>query len=214
MFEGQNLLHAICQSVSGNVSKIFTFLRECFFNDPEFLKQVFLSRDYYGRSFLHHAFEFLKNEKLLELLEELEKLKANPEFGQNFVKELVLMGSGGRFGVFLSCYAESDYFDNDFFFEVLKRLKFLCGEETLKELFFAVSYVNSRTFLHEFCYRAEDFDLLQTLKWVADELGQEFLLKLISMKDRWDKPIFHYFVSSKRQSNSAQKFLKILEFLH
>jgi hypothetical protein len=113
MFKKQMLLHAICRSDSGNVSKIFTFLRKYFSNDPEFLKQVFLSGDLQGRSFLHRAFKYLKNEKLLELLEELEKLKSNPEFGQDFVKELVLMNSRG-YGVFLSLYAFSKYFDNDF----------------------------------------------------------------------------------------------------
>jgi hypothetical protein len=41
----QNLLHVICRCDSGNVLKIFTFLRECFSNDPEFLKHLFLSLD-------------------------------------------------------------------------------------------------------------------------------------------------------------------------
>jgi hypothetical protein len=215
MDRGKNLLHAICESDSGNVSKIFTFLFECFSNDPEFLKQHFLSLDRLGRSFLHDAFRFLKNEKLLELLEELKKLKSNPEFGQDFVKKLVLMGSGGFYGVFLSQYARSKYFDNDFFLEFLKRLKFLCGEETLREFFLAVDD-ESRTFLHKFCKRAKNFDLLQALKWVAEELGQESLLKLISMKAgirAFGRTIFHWFISSPRQSNSVQKFLKILEFL-
>jgi hypothetical protein len=212
MWYNQNLLHTICQSDSGNVSKIFTFLRECFSNDPEFLKQIFLSRDEDdNQSFLHYAFWFLKNEKLLELLEELEKLKSNPEFGQDFVKEFVLMRSRGS-GVFLFCYAFSKYFDNDFFLEVLKQLKFLCGEETLKEFFLAVDFTSS-TFLHKFCFWTKNFDLLQTLKWVAHELGQEFLVKLISMKDRDDQTIFHCFISSSPQSNPGQKFLKILEFL-
>jgi hypothetical protein len=89
-------------------------------------------------------------------------------------------------------------------------LKFLCDEETLKEFFLAVA-CDSRTFLHLFCFWVKDFDLLQTLKWVADEFGQEFLLKLISMKHR--RTIFHFFISSRHQSNPAQKFLKILEFL-
>jgi hypothetical protein len=211
MYLGQKLLHAICGSDSGIVSKIFTFLRECFCNDPEFLKELFLSHDDRGgRSFLHYAFEYLKNEKLLELLEELKKLKSNPEFGQDFFKKFVFVGSRGS-GVFLSRYAYSEYFHNDFVLEVLKRLKFLCGEETLREFFLAVDG-GSRTFLHDFCYWAEDFDLLQTLKWVAEEFGQEFLLKLISMTD-WDgRTIFHCFIYS--QSNPAQKFLKILEFLH
>jgi hypothetical protein len=206
----ENLLHSICKSDSGNVSKIFTFLLECFSKDPEFLKKLFLlPDDEDGRSFLHHAFECMKNEKLLELLEELEKLKSNPEFGQDFVKELFLIRSRGS-GVFLSLYARSKYFDNDFFLEFLNRLKFLCDEETLREFFLAVSCI-LETFLHFFC-GAENFDLLQTLKWVADELGQEFLLKLISMKDLGDRTIFHRLIS--RQSNPAQKFLKILEFLH
>jgi hypothetical protein len=208
----KNLLHAICRRDSGIVLKIFTFLLECFSNDPEFLKKLFLSADDGGRSFLHHALWFLKNEKLLELLEELEKLKSDPEFGQDFFKELVLMGSGDYYGVFLSLYAPSKYFDNDFFLGILKRLKYLCDEETLRKFFLAVdSY--SLTFLHNFCYRAENFDLLRTLKWVAAEFGQKFLIKLISMKDRDDRTIFHNFISSKHQSNPGQKFLKILEFL-
>jgi hypothetical protein len=207
MFKNQNLLHAICQSDSGIVSKIFTFLRECFSNDPEFLKRLFLSRDWRGQSFLHHAFGCLKNEKLLELLEELEKLKSNPEFGQDFVKKLILMESRSS-GVFLHRYSGSKYFDNDFLFE------FLCDEETLRKFFLAVDD-GSRTLLHKFCLWAKNFDLLQTLKWVADEFGQEFLIKLISMKTGWDgRTIFHEFISSPRQSNPAQKFLKVLEFLH
>jgi hypothetical protein len=172
-----------------------------------------LSRAKYGRSFLHYAFKFLKNEKLLELLEELEKLKSNPEFGQDFVKKLVFVGSGRYYGVFLSHYALSKYFHNDFLFEFLNRLKFLCDEETLREFFLAGDYA-SQTFFHVFCDHAKNFDLLRTLKWVAEELGQESLLKLISMKDYWGQTIFHFFISSEYQSNSAQKFLKILEFLH
>jgi hypothetical protein len=214
MYNEQNLFHAIWQSDSGIVSKIFTFLLECFSNDPEFLKQLFLSRDRFGQSFLHSAFGCLKNEKLLELLEELEKLKSDPEFGQDFVKKLVLMTSVRDFGVFLSLYAHSKYFHNDFFLKILKQLKFLCGEETLRESFLAVDDWDSRTFLHRFCLWTKNFDLLQTLKWVAEKFGQEFLIKLISMKSRSGRTIFHNFISSKYQSNPAQKFLKILEFLH
>ncbi len=115
---------------------------------------------------------------------------------------------------FLSFYANSDYFHNDFLFEFLKQLKFLCGEETLREFFLVVGR-GSRTFLHLLCLWAENFDLFRTLKWVADELGQEFLIKLILMKDRdFGQTIFHFFISSSFQSNPAQKFLKILEFLH
>jgi hypothetical protein len=151
---------------------------------------------------------------LLELLEELEKLKSNPEFGQDFVRELVLMGSRD-YGVFLFRYVWSKFFHNDFFFEFLKRLKFLCDEETLRELFLAVNGDNnSRTFLHDFCRWVKNFDLLRTLKWVADELGKEFLVKLISMIDVVGQTIFHLFISSEYQSNPAPKFLKILEFLH
>jgi hypothetical protein len=207
----ENLLHAIWQSDSGIISKVFTFLLECFSKDPEFLKQLFLSLDRGGQSFLHRAFECLKNEKLLELLEELKKLKSNPEFAQDFFREFVLMGSDYG-SVFLSRYAESDYFDNDFFLKFLKQLKFLCDKETLREFFLVVDY-GSQTFPHEFCWRAENFDLLQTLKWVAEELGLEFLIKLISMKDDDNQTIFHRFISSSHQSNPDQKFLKILEFL-
>jgi hypothetical protein len=89
----------------------------------------------------------LKNENLLELLEELEKLKSDPEFGQDFVKKLFLMTSDG-YGVFLSLYAESNFFANDFFLEFLNRLKFLCDKETLRE-FFLVDIFSS-TFLHSF----------------------------------------------------------------
>jgi hypothetical protein len=212
MFRGQNFLHEICYCDSGIFSKILTFLREYFSNDPEFLKQLFLSPDSNGQSFLHQAFKCLKNEKLLELLEELKKLKSDPEFGQDFVKKLVLMGSDLCGGVFLFYYAQSEHFDNDFFLEILKRLKFLCDEETLKEFFLALDF--SGTFLHRFCLWAKNFDLLQALKWVAEELRQEFLIKLISMKDDYKvQTIFHLFISSSRQSNPAQKFLKILEFL-
>jgi hypothetical protein len=212
MFEKEKLLHAICKSDSKIVSKIFIFLLECFSNDPEFLKKLFLARAGGGKSFLHHAFLCMKNEKLLELLEELEKLKSNPEFGQDFFKKLILMGSGG-YGVFLFRYAESEHFHNDFLFEVLKQLKLLCDEETLREFFLVVGH-GSRTLLHKFCDYAENFDLLQALKWVAEELGKEFLLKLISMKARRGQTIFHCFISSSFQLNPAQKFLKILEFLH
>jgi hypothetical protein len=89
----------------------------------------------------------------------------------------------------------------------------LCDEETLKEFFLAVDW-HSQTFLHQFCYWAKNFDLLQTLKWVAQEFGQEFLLKLISMKAGWGRTIFHFFIYSYCQSNPGQKFLEILEFLH
>jgi hypothetical protein len=83
----------------------------------------------------------------------------------------------------------------------------------LKEFFLAVDGC-SRTFLRLFCLWAENFDLRQTLKWVAEELGQEVLIKLISKKGFFGKTIFHWFISSELQSNPAQKFLEILEFLH
>jgi hypothetical protein len=90
-------------------------------------------------------------------------------------------------------------------------LKFLCDEETLREFFWAVDY-GSHTFLNYFCYWAKNFDLLRTLKWVADEFGKGVLLKLFPMKDAQDRTIFHRFIEY--QSNPAPKFLKVLEFLH
>jgi hypothetical protein len=92
-------------------------------------------------------------------------------------------------------------------------LKFLCDEETLEELFLNVDD-DSQTFLHRFCERTVNFDLLQTLIWVAQELGQKFLLELISMKDDDDRTILQSFISSSHRSNPGQKFFKILEFLH
>jgi hypothetical protein len=82
----------------------------------------------------------------------------------------------------------------------------------LKEFFFTDD--GSRTFLYHFCIEAKNFDLLRTLKWVAVELGQKFLVNLISMKDRVGQTIFHTFISSLYQPNPGQKFFKILEFLH
>jgi hypothetical protein len=61
MDEEENLLHGICQSDSGIVSKIFTFLREYFSKDPKFLKQLFLSGDRWWSKF--SSWRFLVSEK-------------------------------------------------------------------------------------------------------------------------------------------------------
>jgi hypothetical protein len=209
-----NLLHEICENDFGSVKKIFILLRENYSNDPKFVKELFLSvDDRYCGSFLHKAFYWWKNDRLLELIDELIKLKLSLKFDHDFVKELVLMGSGGDWGVFLSRYAQSKHFDNDFFLKFLKQLKFLCDEETLGDFILSVNKY-SRTLLHEFCWWAKDFDLPQALKWVAEEFGQLFLLELISMEDRDGQTIFHTFISSRRRSNPSPKFLKILEYLH
>jgi hypothetical protein len=54
--------------------------------------------DKYGLSFLHDAFWFLKNETLVDFLEEFGLLKSL--LGQDFFNELILMRS--YYGVFLS----------------------------------------------------------------------------------------------------------------
>jgi hypothetical protein len=209
MYEGRSLLHEISHNDSEHILKVLGFLSQEFSGDPRFLKEVILSQDDEGKSFLFDAFECLKSEVLVELLEELKR----SELSERKFKKLFLMKSLYGSGVFLSNYAESKYFDNGSLLQFLKQLKILCDEETLKEFFLVVNE-HSRTLLHEFCMLAKDFDLLQTLKWVAEELGQEFLLKLISLQVGWDKTIFHYFLSSSHQSNPVSEFLKILEFLH
>jgi hypothetical protein len=168
-----------------------------------------LSRNYFDRTFLHFAFWYLKNEIILELFEELHKIKS--KLGQGFIKKLVLANYRTS-GVPLSRYAHSKYFDNDFLFNFLSQLKLLCGEETLEESFLVVDD-NSCTLLQKFCDYAENFGLLRTFKWVNQELGREFLVKLISLKVENDQTIFHCFTYSRKQSNSGSQILSILEFL-
>ncbi len=83
-------------------------------------------------------------------------------------------------------------------------MKLLCGEETLKESFLLVDDEDSNILLHEFCEKAENFDLLKTMKWVNQELGREFLVELVSLKDGYDQSIFHSFTYSENQSNSRR----------
>jgi hypothetical protein len=191
MYEGRSLLHEISHNDSEHILKVLGFLSQEFSGDPRFLKEVILSQDNEGKSFLFDAFECLKSEVLVKLLEELKR----SELSERKFKKLFLMKSLYGSGVFLSNYAESKYFDNGSILQCLKQLQVLCDEETLKEFFLVVNE-HSRALLHEFCMLAKDFNILQTLKWVTKELGQVFLLKLISLQVGWDKTIFHYFLSS------------------
>jgi hypothetical protein len=104
------------------------------------------------------------------------------------------MGSGGGYdGVFLSFYAESRHFDNDFFLSFLDKLKLLLDDETLKAFFLAVDDLDSRTLLHCFCSESKNFNLLGTLEWINREIGKDFLIELILKKDWKNQTIFHHF---------------------
>jgi ABC-type phosphate/phosphonate transport system ATPase subunit len=210
MNDNQNLLHAICRRDSENVFKVIIFLRDFFSNDLKFLRKVFLLRDKTGKSFLHHAFWFLKNEILTTLLKELNSLKSL--LRQDFLNKLILMKSN-YFGVFLSRYARSKHYSNDHFISFLNQIKFLCGQETLKKFFFVVDEKYSDTLLHGCCFSIKDFDLLQVLEWVARELGKEVLTELILLKDKSNYTFFFWFTSSGCQSNWGPKLLSILRFL-
>jgi hypothetical protein len=199
------LLHAISES-GRNVFKVLKFLRETFSEDSKFLGEVFLSRDSDGESFLHVAFRNLKNETLSSLLDELGEWEK-----MSFFNELILMGSR-LFGVFLSSYASSKHFDNDFFLSFLNKLKLLLDDETLKAFFLAVDYACSRTLLHWFCESAKNFNLLGTFEWINREIGKDFLIELILKRDKWNRTIFHLFTKYKYQPNSGAQFLEILKF--
>jgi hypothetical protein len=205
--EEVKLLHAISKS-GRNVLKVLKFLRETFSEHSKFLGEVFLSRDKYGRSFLHVAFGNLKNETLSSLLDELNEWKK-----MSFFNEFILMtSSDDDDGVFLSSYAHSRHFDNDFFLSFLNKLKLLLDDETLKAFFLAVDD-NSRTLLHYFCEQAKNFNLLGTLEWINRELGKDFLFELILKRDRWEnETIFHIFTRSWNQPDSRAQLLKILKF--
>jgi hypothetical protein len=56
MLNEQTFLHVVCRNDSENFFKVLKPLQNTFYNDPEFLKQLFLSRDVDNRSFLHLAF--------------------------------------------------------------------------------------------------------------------------------------------------------------
>ncbi len=219
----EKFLRAICLSDSENILKVLNFLREFFSKDLKFLRQVLLSADEFGNSFLHRAFRYLKNKTLSKLLDELDSLKEL--FGQDFLNELILM-KAHSFGVFLSYYAyNSNHFSNDKFLSFLNQIKFLCDQETLKKFFFFVDE-DLRTFFQHYCEWAENFDMPQVLEWVARELGNEVLTELILLKNMVNQTILHEFTSprqktysifritsSKIQSNSGSKVLSILRFL-
>jgi hypothetical protein len=208
MDEDERLLHAICLGGCNNALKVLSFLRIFFSKDLNFLKNVLSLTDEDGLSFLHNAFWFLKNETLVELLEELGLLKSL--IGQDFFNELILMRS--RWGVFLSRYTDSFHFSNNYFIRFLNQLKKLCGEEILKNYFLTVDDF-SRNLLHEFCENAKNFDLFEAICWVNRELGKEFLIELMSLKEHWNKTIFHKFTESSKQSNTGTQMLTILKFL-
>jgi hypothetical protein len=121
------------------------------------------------------------------------------------------MESDEDYGVFLSFYAKSRHFDNDFFLSFLDKLKLLLDDETLKAFFLVVDYM-SRTLLHRFCFWAENFNLLGTLEWINREIEKDFLLELILKRDRKDQTIFHFFTESENQPNSRAQLLEILKF--
>jgi hypothetical protein len=208
MYQNEKLLHAICRSDSENISKILTFLKNTFPHDLKFLKNV-LAADKHGRSFLHVAFQYSKNETLMILLKELGALKKL--LGQDFMNELVLMRSSNHGGVFLSLFVQSEHFSNDHFVKFLNQIKLLCDQETLRKFFFVVDDV-SQTLLHKFCDHAKDFDLLQVLGWVAQVIGKESVSQIILLEDNWDKTIFHYFTERPNQSSSGLSILKFLKY--
>jgi hypothetical protein len=210
MIDGQNFLHGICRRDCKNVSKVLNFARDFFSQDPEFLKELLLSPDEYGHGFLHYAFKFVSNDKLLGLFEELKKFKWIPEFGQDFVNKLLLMRTI-VWGVFLCRYAQNKYFENHFFLEFLKQLKFLCDEETLREFFLVADDKYGSIFLHDFCLLTKNFDLLQTLKWVAEEFNSGFLKDLILSRDNEGQTIVHKFISFSDLLNVGSQFLSILK---
>jgi hypothetical protein len=207
MFNGGRFLQSICEN-DKHVIKVFNFLHTVFKKDSKSLQEIISLSDWYGRSFLHNAFENSKNDVLMYFFNELDLLKSM--FGQDFVKKLVMMKKETfGTGVFLSSYAGSRYFDNDLFIKYLNRLKILCNGID-EEFFLAVDTI-SDTLLHRFCRSATNFNLLKMIQWVIVEFGEPFLIKLFGIENEFNGTIFHSF--SSRQSNSGSQFISILEFL-
>jgi hypothetical protein len=202
----EKLLHTVSKS-DKNIIKVFQFLRETFSGDLEFLRGIFLATDKNGQSFLHIAFYELKNETLLKLLDELDFLK-----DVNLIDDLILINSNfGDRGVFLSHYAGSKHFHNDSFFSFLDKLKLLLGEETLKAFFLVVHEFWEYTLLHCFCLDTKIFNLLGTLEWISDNIGDEFLVELITKAEGTGQTILHFF--TEYQLDWEPQLLSILKFL-
>jgi hypothetical protein len=205
----ENILHKISES-DWNILEVLTFLRETFGDDLGVLREIFCwSRDMSGRSFLHVAFRYLHNATLIKLFDELDLLKSI--LGQGFIDQIVLIESSDIFGVFLSLYARSQHFDNDTLMQFLKRMRAMCGQETLKR-FFVISHDVSRPLLHRFCYEARNFNLLQIFQWLNREFGRDFLKELIPLTDHIQKQtVFHNLLLN--PTNPGSQILPILAFL-
>jgi hypothetical protein len=197
-----------------NLPNILEWLRLNFPNDLEFLeKEIFSVSKTYNRGILHYAFWCLSNQTLSNLLDELENWRK--VLGKDLIRKLILMGADYN-QFFLFYYADNENFDTDFLIEFLKKLKvhFESEESFLTDLIFHLDEFN-QTFLHNFCFRSKNFDLLKFLKWFRDDFGLENLKKLLlhrSVVDDQESIIFYYFSNERNpiiDCSEVFNFLKI-----
>jgi hypothetical protein len=196
-FTNGRLLSGISGS-DRNILKVLIFLRENFSHDFNFYRIVF-------DNFLPFAFWGLKNETLVELLEELRLLRS--VLGQNFIDPMFLreynLGTHNK-DVFLANYGRFNDFNNDFLFHFLDQIRELCNRETFRRMFIGRNNHYSNSLLHSWC-GSKSFDLFRAMRWVIRELGKDTLNDIIITLKNYNCDL--------KQSNSNLQYLSILRFL-
>jgi hypothetical protein len=193
-----------------NLPNILEWLRLNFPNNLEFLeKQIFSVDETLNRGILLYAFWYLSNKTLSNLLDELENWKN--VLGNDLIRKLILMEAEYN-QFFLFFYVENQNFDTDFSIEFLKKLKvhFESEESFLTEFIFHLDEFN-QTFLHRFCFRSKNFDLVKILKWFRDDFGLENLKKLLLLRSNEQQSIIFRYFSNER--NPILDGFKIFNFL-
>jgi hypothetical protein len=193
-----------------NLPNILKWLRLNFPNNLDLLEsQIFSVFETYNRGILHYAFWYLSNQTLSNLLDELENWRN--VLGNDLIRKLILMEAEYN-QFFLFFYAQNENFDTDFLIEFLKKLKvhFESEESFMTDFIFHVDEFNA-TFLHRFCVRSKNFDLLKLLKWFQSDFGFDNLKKLLLLRSNDQHSIIFDYFSNER--NQILDGFKILNFL-
>jgi hypothetical protein len=143
--KNQNILIYLSKFSQFNLPKILNWMRTNI-DDLQFLKEQIFCIDNHEIGILHHAFENLSNETLLNLL--VEVMNWQEILGQQAISELILMESKCSKN-FLVNYVKNRNFDTDTFIKILDILKtiFENDDEFLLKMGFSGNN-NVNLFLH------------------------------------------------------------------
>jgi hypothetical protein len=206
--ERKTPLHIACREGNQNIFQFLYSSLATRTNNFEIRKsrEFFLATDVQGRSFLHVAFENLNKKKLVELLKELEKCMSNLVFGQDIIKELVLMKSDYN-GSFLSCYGGSKYFNIDFVFQILNWVNEQFASEFLSQFILAKNKLNQTTL-----FKIRNIAFLEGLGTNFADKKEQFENFLCNV-DENDDTFFTFYLKQLEGDDLHDYFIEIYDFL-